>query len=195
MEVLQSTVSANTTSGFSIVSYTGNATASATVGHGLGAVPKMMIHKDRTTGSYQWGIYTSTLGPTKNLNFTSGAENTSSTYYNDTAPTSSVFSLGTNVGYNANTDSYIAYCFADVKGFSQFGSYIGNGSTDGTFVYTGFKPAFLVIKCTSSGSTQWRMYDDKRDPFNPVIIELDANTSDAENVSARPHDFYPMVLK
>jgi hypothetical protein len=187
---LTSTVSANTTSGFSIVSYTGNGSAGATVGHGLGAVPKMMIHKDRTTGSYQWGIYTSTLGPTKNLNFTSGAENTSSTYYNDTAPTSSVFSLGTNVGYNANTDSYIAYCFAEIKGYSKFGSYTGNGNNDGTFVYLGFKPAFVMVKNTVQNSRNWTIIDNKRNIFNPETQWLYPNAADAEfNASSYPVDF------
>ena len=187
---ITSTVSANTTSGFSIVSYTGNGSAGATVGHGLGAVPKMMIHKDRTTGSYQWGIYTSTLGPTKNLNFTSGAENTSSTYYNDTAPTSSVFSLGTNVGYNANTDSYIAYCFAEIKGYSKFGSYTGNGNNDGTFVYLGFKPAFVMVKNTVQNSRNWTIIDNKRNIFNPETQWLYPNAADAEfNASSYPVDF------
>jgi hypothetical protein len=184
---ISSTVSANTTAGFSIVSYTGNGSAGATVGHGLGAVPKMMIHKDRTTGGYQWGIYTSTLGPTKNLNFTTGASNTATSYYNDTAPTSTVFSLGTNVGYNANTDSYIAYCFADVKGFSKMGSYTGNGSADGTFIYTGFKPAFVMIKRTDSES-QWVMLDSTRNTYNVTNLELYPNANDAEATGSRAID-------
>jgi hypothetical protein len=181
---ITSTVSANPTAGFSIVSYTGNGSAGATVGHGLGAVPKMMIHKDRTTGGYQWGIYTSTLGPTKNLNFTAGAANTASTYYNDTAPTSSVFSLGTNVGYNANTDSYIAYCFAEIKGYSKFGSYRGNGSANGTFVYTGFKPAFVMVKSTGAGAN-WLMQNNKTLGYNASNSELYANLTNAEITADR----------
>jgi hypothetical protein len=185
---ITSSVSANTTSGFSIVSWTGTG-ATATVGHGLGAEPSLFILKD-LDDTYDWRVYVKSLGNTGAmiLNSTTAFVPDSS-YYNDTTPTSTVFTLGNNAGTNGSGRDYIAYCFADVKGFSKFGSYTGNGSTDGTFVYTGFKPAFLVIKCTSSGTTQWRMYDDKRDPFNPVIIELNANTNDADNVSARPHDF------
>jgi hypothetical protein len=185
---ISSTVSANTTSGFSIVSYTGTG-ANATVGHGLGVAPNVVIIKERTSAG-EWVFGHSSLGFTEFIELNSaGASQTSSTRFNDTAPTSLLFSIGTAADVNTSTNAHIAYCFADVKGFSKFGSYTGNGSTDGTFVYTGFKPAFLVIKCTSSGTTQWRMYDDKRDPFNPVIIELNANTNDADNVSARPHDF------
>ena len=184
---ITSTVSANTTSGFSIVSYTGT-NASATVGHGLGAVPKVIIVKCRTTVD-NWGVYTAMTGNTSKLRLNgSNATITGVSSWDSTTPTSSVFSLGADTEVN-NTSATIAYCFAEVKGFSKFGSYTGNGSTDGTFVYTGFKPAFVMIKCTSSGTTQWRMYDDKRDTYNPVYKELNANTSDAENASTRYHDF------
>jgi hypothetical protein len=180
---ISSTVCVNQTSGFSIVSYTGNGSAGATVGHGLGAVPKMMIHKDRTTAGYQWGIYTSTLGPTKNLNFSSGASNTSSTYYNDTAPTSSVFSLGTNVGYNANTDSYIAYCFAEIKGYSKFGSYTSNANADGPFVYCGFKPAFVLLKNSQSGGTGWWMWTGEIPEYNVINKRLNAESASSESTA------------
>ena len=185
---ITSTVSANTTSGFSVVTWTGAGSA-GTVGHGLGAVPKFIITKKRNnTGN--WACYHSSLGNTKYIYLNgTGASATYSGFWNNTTPTSTLISLGTDDNVTGSGDNIIAYCFAEVKGFSKFGSYTGNGSADGTFVYTGFKPAWLMIKCTSSGTTQWRMYDDKRDTYNPVYKELNANTSDAENASTRYHDF------
>ena len=126
---IPSTVSANTTAGFSIVSYTGTGSA-ATVGHGLGAAPDMLIVKNRS-GVYQWIIQHASLGATKYLTFTTDAEATSSAPWNNTAPTSTVFSLGTSSLSNRNANNFIAYCFAPVEGYSAFGSYTGNGSTDG----------------------------------------------------------------
>jgi hypothetical protein len=161
---ITSTVSANTTSGFSIVSYTGTG-ANATVGHGLGVAPKCVITCNRTAGS-NWRTFTSTTGNTQNmkLNLTEGAT-TDTSFWNSTSPTSSVFSLGTNSEVNGNTNSMIAYCFTEVKGYSKFGSYTGNGSTDGTFVYTGFKPAFVMIKRTDSAYS-WYIFDNKRSGYN-----------------------------
>jgi len=156
---ITSTVSANTTSGFSIVSYTGTG-ANATVGHGLGVAPKMIIIKERSTVR-DWRVYHKSIGATKFLflNDTS-AETTSSTQFNDTEPTSTVFSLGDSVGTNESAQTFIAYCFADVKGFSKIGSYTGNGSANGTFVYTGFKPAFVFTKPTAGGYGY--IWDNKR---------------------------------
>jgi hypothetical protein len=108
-----------------------------------------------------------------------GAVETYTPMFNDTSPTSSVFSIGTDLGTNVSTNNYIAYCFAEVKGYSKFGSYTGNGSTDGTFVYTGFRPAFILVKGTSSGRN-WLMQDNKRGSFNVISKELYANLSDAE---------------
>jgi hypothetical protein len=185
---ITSTVSANTTSGFSIVSFTGTG-ANATVGHGLGSAPEMIILKNRDSAE-NWIVGNTSLDWTKYLalNLTD-ATTTASNIWQNTAPTSSVFSIGDSGKVNGSGNGMVAYCFAEKKGFSKFGSYTGNGSTDGTFVYTGFKPAWVMIKCTSSGTTQWRMYDDKRDTYNPVYKELNANTSDAENASTRYHDF------
>jgi len=176
---ISSTVSASTTSGFSIVSYTGTG-ANATIGHGLGSAPKMVIVKDRDNGTYAWHVYHVGVGATKTiyLNATNTPD-TSSIYWNNTAPTSSVFSVGTSVTTNNSGDNFIAYCFADVKGYSKFGSFTGNGSTDGTFVYTGFKPAFVIFKRTDAAFT-WSMFDNKRDIDNVTHHRLQPNASNSE---------------
>jgi len=177
---ITSTVSANTTSGFSIVSYTGNFTAGATVGHGLGVVPSMYIIKNRDR-TEPWMVYHQSLGNTKALYLnTTNAELTSSAYTNNTSPTSSVFSLGAWEGNNGSSENLIAYCFAEKKGFSKFGSYTGNGSTDGTFVYTGFKPAFVITKNASSGLTNWFTSDNKRSTSNVITKVLRPDNSGAE---------------
>lgn len=180
---ITSTVSANTTAGFSIVSYTGNATAGATVGHGLGAVPSMIITKARTI-SDNWGVYHKSLGATKALYLnTTNAQITSSAYYNNTAPSSTVVTLGENEATNDNA-GMIMYAFAEVKGYSKFGSYTGNGSTDGTFVYTGFKPAFLLIK-TSSSNDGWQLIDAKRNLTNGYNnSRFETNSAGAEAVNS-----------
>ena len=178
---ITSTVSANTTSGFSIVSYTGNGTAGATIGHGLGSIPQVVITKE-TNGTAWWGGYFAPLGNTKSiyLNQTNSAD-TSVQFWNNTSPTSSVFTVGNNSISNraVGGSTYIAYCFAEKKGFSKFGSYIGNGSADGTFVYTGFKPAWVMVK-RSNNTQGWYMLDNKRNTFNPEDKYLEANDADAE---------------
>ena len=191
---ITSTVSANTTSGFSIVSYTGTG-ANATVGHGLSSAPKMVIVKDRDNGTYAWHVYHVGIGATKTiyLNLTNTPD-TNSIYWNNTAPTSSVFSVGTSVTTNNSGDNFIAYCFAEKKGFSKFGSYTGNGSADGTFVYTGFKPAFVIIK-QSSDARDWIMVDNKRNTFNVVNNRLFPNSSDAQNTSVDALDFTAQGFK
>ena len=142
---ITSSVSANTTSGFSIVSYTGTG-ANATVGHGLGVAPKMIHIKNRTTAR-GWISGHESIGWTKNLYLDgTNAEDTRSDTFNNTSPTSSVFSIGSSVGVNENTDSMIAYCFAEKQGYSKFGSYTGNGRCRWNIFYTGFKPALLLIK-------------------------------------------------
>jgi hypothetical protein len=178
---ITSTVSANTTSGFSIVSYTGNGTAGATIGHGLGAVPKMFITK-RLDAVSEWRVYNEATGANYllQLNLTSAAIDNAT--WNDTAPTSSVFSVSSTGDVNASGGTYIAYCFADVQGFSKFGSYTGNGSTDGTFVYTGFKPAFIMTKRTDS-TGNWLMYDNKRIGYNPSNYFLYPNLSNVEDTA------------
>ena len=159
---ITSNVSASTTSGFSIVSYSGNGTGGATVGHGLGSALGLIILKCRDTAGTSWQMFHKSLGATKSINLEdTAAAATSTAYWNDTAPTSSVFSLGTGGDFNNGSRTYVAYCFAEKQGFSKFGSYIGNGSTDGTFVYTGFKPAIVIVK-SSSAVESWYTYDNKR---------------------------------
>jgi hypothetical protein len=177
---ISSTVSANTTAGFSIVSYTGNGTSGATVGHGLGVAPKMIIRKVRSTID-AWCVYHSSIGNTgavflNNTNATS----TGSGYNNNTSPTSTVFSNGNDTMVNSNGATYIAYCFAEVKGFSKFGSYTGNASADGTFVYTGFKPAFIIVKNTTTAGNSWAMFDNKRLGYNVSNLALFPSDSSSE---------------
>jgi hypothetical protein len=175
---ITSTVAANADAGFSIVSYTGTGSA-ATVGHGLSSAPEMVIVKGRNVASTNWFIYTATQGATKYLDFSTGTGGTDSTSWNNTAPTSSVFSVGSSYYTNYSATTYIAYCFHSVDGFSKFGSYTGNGSADGTFVYTGFRPAFVMVKATGL-TTDWTVMDSKRNPENAVDIILFANSSSAE---------------
>jgi len=177
---ITSTVSVNTTAGFSIVSYTGTG-SNATVGHGLGAVPKMIITKGRSFTD-DWLTYHESIGNGKYiiLNKTD-AEASSSLPWNSTTPTSSVFSIGSSGTTNNNGGTIIAYCFAEKKGYSKFGSYTGNGNADGTFVYTGFKPAWIMIKKTS-GTGNWMIIDNKRSAsggFNVLGERIKANTSEA----------------
>jgi hypothetical protein len=175
---ITSSVSANTTAGFSIVSYTGTG-SNATVGHGLGAVPQMLIVKDRSSAE-NWRIYHASLGNTKEIYLDlTNASVTSSTTWNNTTPTSSVFSIGTVHGTNKSSDNYIAYCFAEKKGFSKFGSYTGNGNADGTFIYTGFKPAWVMTKVFST-TQSWNIMDNKRPGFNDTNKRLFADLNNAE---------------
>ena len=183
---ITSSVSANTTAGFSIVSYTGNSTSGATVGHGLNAVPSMIIWKNLGTDS--WGVYHKSIGNTNALFLDlTNASTSFTTLVNSTTPSSSVITLGSSTNSN-NSGGMIAYCFAEKKGYSKFGSYTGNGNDDGTFIYTGFKPAWIMVKSTSNAS-EWNIFDVKRNPYNLTNLELEANTSDAEaNVAEREMD-------
>ena len=179
---ITSTVSANTTSGFSIVSYTGNGTSGATVGHGLGVTPKTIFIKSRSS-AVNWTSYHSTIGNTAGLHLnTTGGSDTNSGFFNNTSPTSTVFTLGDGSTVNTSSGTYIAYCFAEVKGYSKFSSYTGNGSADGTFVYTGFTPAMIIAK-NSSSAVSWTINDNKRNTFNPNEKFLYPNLSDAEGTN------------
>ena len=175
------TGSVNTTSGFSIIKYTGNGTAGHTIPHHLGVAPSAIFVK-KLNELGDWSNYHSVLGNAgyMRLNNTN-AFATASTYWNNTSPTSSVFTTGTTGNINGSGSTYIAYCFADVQGYSKFGSYTGNGNADGTFVYTGFKPAFVMVK-RSSGTGHWMMLDNKRSAsggFNVLGERLKANANDA----------------
>ena len=186
---ISSTVSANTTSGFSIVSYTGTG-ANATVGHGLGAAPKMIIVKNRSVGGTDWRVGHQSLTWNNEIFLDlTNATNASSGAWNNTAPTSSVFSLGSGNYGNGSGNSIIAYCFAEVKGFSKFSSYTGNSSTNGTFVYTGFKPAFVMLKVSNLAGENWVLMDNKRNTYNVVNGRLFPNLSNAESTAANILDF------
>jgi len=179
---ITSTVSVNATAGFSIVTYTGTG-ANATVGHGLGIAPAMIIFKKRNTAvtaGSDWATYHTSLGATKaiSLNLTN-APNTNSVFFNNTAPTSSVFSVGSANDTNISGGTYVAYCFAEIAGFSKFGSYTGNGSADGPFVYLGFRPKFIMLKNTSVANN-WIMYDTSRNTYNVMPNILYANLANAE---------------
>jgi len=184
---ISSTVYANTTAGFSMVKYVGNGSAGATVGHGLGAIPDMYIVKDRDTNGAQWTVYHQSMGATKAMQLdTTAAAGTNALYWNNTAPTSTVFSLGAGGDPNGNTKNYIAYCFKAIKGYSKFDNYIGNQNADGSFIYTGFKPAWVMIKKQSSGTGRgWFIFDNKRDGYNVDNDALEADTNVAEATNDR----------
>ena len=192
---ISSTVSANTTSGFSIVAYQGTSVA-GTIGHGLGVAPKMIIIKRRTAFAEDWLVYHASLGATKNLKLnTNAAEATSSSPFNDTAPTSTVFSVESDGTTNSSSSTYIAYCFAEIKGYSKFGSYTGNGNANGTFVYTGFKPAFVINKRTNAVSN-WTVTDNKRNAYNGLFSTLFPNLDNAqETTAARSMDLFSNGFK
>jgi hypothetical protein len=182
---ITSTVSVNASAGFSIVTYTGTG-ANATVGHGLGVAPKMVIVKGRSAASTDWMVYhaSSNASPATGvlqLNTTIAFTATSTTW-NNTAPTSSVFSVGTNNPVNQSSQTFVAYCWAEIAGFSKFGSYTGNGSSDGVFVYTGFRPKYVMIKRTDAVN-DWYLYDSSRNPYNTSKLILFADTSGAEATS------------
>jgi len=185
---ITSTVQANTTAGFSIVTYTGTGSA-ATVGHGLGVTPDMIIFKNRS-GANVWATYHQGLGNNLKLELnSSNAQDSDGAFMNGTLPTSSVFSVGASANTNTGSSNYIAYCFNNVQGYSKFGKYVGNGNASGPFVYTGFKPAFVMIKVTSAVES-WTMFDGARKPFNrdDNVASIYANTSGAEYTGASYHN-------
>jgi hypothetical protein len=185
---ITSSVSANQDAGFSIVKYDSTRTPSAvqTVGHNLGVSPDVLIFKNLNE-TQNWLVWHKDIATDKHLNLnTTSALNTDAGSLNNTAPTSSVFTIGADGRTNSTTEGnpIVCYAFAEKQGFSKFGSYTGNGSaTNGTFVYLGFKPAFVIQKNASTGSTNWQIFDNKRSDFNVVDDYLIANTSGAEGVS------------
>ena len=185
-----STVSANPTAGFSIVTYTGTG-ANATVGHGLGIAPKMIIIKSRSN-TLNWPVYHEGIGAAYYntrllLNTTGASAGASGAYWNGSPAGSTAFVLGTDTEANTLNATYVAYCFAPITGYSAFGSYTGNGSTDGPFVYLGFRPRWLMMKASSTTSN-WELYDTTRDPYNICNAILYANTSGAEPGAATALD-------
>ena len=177
---ITSTVQANTTAGFSIVTWSGNTTAGATVGHGLGVAPHYVQVKRRDRDGDAWRGFWQPLGDEKylELNANDAEQDSTTGAWNDTSPTSSVFSLGSAAGINGG--NMVAYCFAPIQGYSKIGSYTGNGNADGAFVYTGFKPAWIMIKQTD-GTGSWAIHDAKRGTINPIDEDLFANLNSAES--------------
>jgi len=178
---ITSTVRVNPQAGFSIVSYTGTG-ANATVGHGLGVAPKMIIARNRNSSVAQnWQVYHSNLTSASfrlRLN-TTDAQDSVSGIWNSTNPTSSVFSIGTETGVNESGKIFIAYCFAEIEGYSKFGSYTGNASTDGPFVWCGFRPRWVMSK-SATGAYNWHLYDSARDTSNACTNDILPNSSGAE---------------
>jgi hypothetical protein len=176
---ISSQVRANPSAGFSIVTYTGTG-VNATVGHGLGVTLSLLIVKNRDF-SYNWRVWHKQLSSTEVLwlNTTDAVQTGQTTMWNSTLPSSTVFSLGTNGGVNTSSEKFVAYCFSAVAGYSAFGSYTGNGSADGPFVYTGFRPAFVLIK--STGVENWFTFDNARPGYNPNNNYLLPNSSSAES--------------
>ena len=194
---ITSTVQANQDAGFSIVTYTGTGVYNKTVGHGLGIAPAVVILKNRTTGegSYDdWWVYHKNLSNPVNrglrLNET-GAEQATTVLWS-VVPSSTIFGVGGSVNQprytNADSDDYIAYCFAEKQGYSKFGSYVGNGSTNGPFVYTGFKPALIITK-NADGTDSWNLLDNKRSPYNAADKYLQADNANAEGT----YTFYDIL--
>jgi hypothetical protein len=188
---ITSTVSANTTAGFSIATFTGNGTSGATIGHGLGVAPSMAIIKMKSAVQ-NWTVYHASLGNTKALSLDlTDAASTTALFWNNTSPTSSLITLGSGNGVNKNTETYVAYCFTPIAGYSAFGSYTGNGSTDGTFVFTGFRPRYVMIKASSTGGAgyDWFIHDTARDTYNACTKDLEANLSLSEDQYGAEQDF------
>ena len=190
---IDSVYQANTTAGFSIVTYTGTG-SNGTIAHGLGSTPKWYFVKNRSESSVSstdqaWIVYHSVMGhgAAMFLNTTDSKMN-HSPFWNSTAPTSTTFSVGTDSRTNTSADNYIAYCFSEVQGYSKFGSYTGNANDDGPFLYTGFKPKFAIFKASSAGGEGWAIRDSARDPFNQMSGKISANVSATEGTTADDND-------
>ena len=177
---IDSVYQANTTAGFSIVTYTG-AGGNQTIAHGLGVAPDLIFIR-RRDGAGDWTSYHSVLGATKFMRLNANnAVGDQATYFQDTAPTSTVFSVGSAGDVNTSSGTHVAYCFKEIQGYSKFGKYTGNGDNDGTFVFTGFQPAWLMIKRTdSTTNANWWIHDIKRSVFNVISRTLKADTNAAE---------------
>ena len=178
---IDSTASVSQTAGFSIVKYTGTG-SNETVAHGLGLAPEIMICKN-LSATENWVVYVKSLGNTKRLVLdTTAAVGTDATIFNSTTPNTTIFGIGENDGANGNGHGHIAYCFASVKGYSKIGTYVGNGNADGAFVYTGFKPAFIMVKKTNN-TGGWQLRDNKRTTFNLLTNLNYANATSAEQTT------------
>jgi len=180
---IDSTGSVNTDAGFSIIKWTGN-DANATVAHGLGAVPGMFIVKNLSNATTGWYVYHQSLGNTNHILLDTAAALVDDINWNDTSPTSTVINLGGQTGSNGPSNSMLVYCFAEKQGYSKFGSYTGNGNADGTFVYTGFKPAMVICKKSNASGTNWGIIDNKRaKSFNQISAMLNPNSTGSEGAN------------
>ena len=176
--ITPSSYSISATAGQSVIAYTGNDTAGATIPHGLGVTPGLIICK-RLDGADNWWVHIESFTGPQYIALNYGnAVSTATTVWNDTLPTDTVFSIGTDSGINASGGTFIAYCFAPVTGYSSFGSYTGNGNADGPFVYTGFRPAYLLLKADATAA--WRISDNKRLGYNVDNNDLEANSTAVE---------------
>ena len=175
---ITSTVSANTSSGFSIVTYTSQSSGTGTIGHGLGVAPSMVINKTRGTAGVGWTTYHVSLGNTKYVELNStGAATTNANIWNSTSPTSTVFSQGSEF---AGLGTMVAYCFSEIAGYSKIGSYTGNGSNDGVFVHCGFLPRWIMIKRTDTTGMNWGIWDTAQNTYNVELLSLYANSNSAQ---------------
>ena len=175
------TGSVNTTSGFSIIKYTGNGTSGHTIPHHLGVAPSMIITKIISGDTSSWYMYHKSLGNTGNIFLdTTSAVSNSGAWWNSTTPTSSVFTVGDQTGNNSNNNPFIAYCFTDVQGYSKFGSYVGSTAGGQTpFIYTGFAPKYIMVKDTTS-VRNWHVFDTERDGYGKKNHDLKPNLSSVE---------------
>ena len=180
---INSVTQASTTAGFSIVTYTGDGNTSQTVKHGLGGVPEAIIMKNRDRSS-QWESYFAPVGNSHIMELSTTAAKQDTDNFGNTDPTSTVFTVDSGANNaNASGEDIVAYCFRSIQGYSKIGSYTGNGSTDGTFVYTGFKPAWVMAKRTDAAKN-WYIFDDKRTPNNVIANLIAPNLSSAEVVDS-----------
>jgi len=175
--------SVDTTAGFSISTYTGTG-SNATVGHGLGVAPSIVLIKVLNTSNV-WAMYHKSTGATHYLQFDTSTSTDNDTYWNDTAPTNDVFTIGTASPVNVSSNSYVAYCFAEKTGYSKFGKYVGTADANGPFIYTGFKPKFIIIKSSTSGEG-WHIFDNLRaNAYNPhELVAPRVNSNSAESTSS-----------
>ena len=178
---ITSTVSANTTSGFSIITWTGNATQNATIGHGLGTKPAFFVVKNRTSGPRDWPVKFNTFSTSQYIYLNGTGAVASFGFYFPTEPTSSVIYLGSDADVNGNGNSMVCYAFSEVAGYSKFGSYTGNGSTDGPFIYCGFRPRYILFKTTAAINQPWGVADTTRSPYNLTNLNISPTYDTAEN--------------
>jgi hypothetical protein len=186
---INSVTQASTTAGFSIVTYTGDGNTSQTVKHGLGGVPEAIIMKNRERSS-QWESYFAPVGNSHIMELSTNAAKQDTDNFGNTDPTSTVFTVDSGANNaNASGEDIVAYCFRSIQGYSKIGSYKGNGNADGAFVYTGFKPAWVIVKLSSGSGEDWHIFDSKRSTSNVVKERLIANGNAAENANDSILDF------